>query len=65
MGALIAVQSAATPVVDRALDMNKPGTYLHWGVIQISLANVIVIGLMLLVFVAALLVPFPGGRRRR
>ena len=25
--------------------MNHPGYYLHWGVIQISLANVIVIGL--------------------
>jgi hypothetical protein len=44
--------------------MDQPGYYLHWGVIQISLANVIVIGLMLVVFVLALVVPFPGRRRR-
>jgi hypothetical protein len=44
--------------------MDHPGTYLHWGVIQISVANLIVIGLMLLVFVLALVLPFPRGRRR-
>jgi hypothetical protein len=44
--------------------MNEPGTYLHWGVIQISVANVVVIALMLLVFVAALLLPFPKDRQR-
>jgi hypothetical protein len=44
--------------------MNNPGYYLHWGVVQISLANVIVIGLMLLVFVLALVLPFPRGRQR-
>jgi hypothetical protein len=31
----------------------------HWGVIQISLANLIVIGLMILVFVLALFLPSP------
>jgi len=41
--------------------MNHPGYYLHWGVIQISLANVIVVGLMLLVFALALVLPFPRG----
>jgi hypothetical protein len=35
-------------------------SYVHWGVIQISVANLIVIGLMVLLFIAALLVPFPG-----
>jgi hypothetical protein len=44
--------------------MDQPGYYLHWGVIQISLANLIVIGLMLLVFVVAIFAPFPGRRRR-
>jgi len=37
------------------------GSYVHWGVIQISVANLIVIGAMLLLFIAALLVPFPGS----
>ncbi|MEV0494261.1 hypothetical protein [Streptomyces atratus] len=45
------------------IDLNEPGRYVHWGVIQLSVANLIVIGLMVVVFVAALLLPFPGGRR--
>ncbi len=44
--------------------MNHPGYYLHWGVIQISAANLIVIALMLVVFLIALFAPFPGRRRR-
>lgn len=43
--------------------MNHPATYLHWGVIQISVGNLIVILLMVLVFILALFLPFPGGRR--
>lgn len=38
------------------------GTYLHWGVIQISVANLVVIGLMIVLFVLALVLPFPAGR---
>ena len=34
--------------------------FLHWGVVQISLGNLIVIAAMVVVFVAALVVPFPG-----
>jgi hypothetical protein len=45
--------------------MNQPGVYLHWGVIQISVANLIVIGLMLVVFALALFLPFPGGRSKK
>lgn len=51
-------RALATPV-----DLNGPGDYVHWGVIQLSVANLVVIGLMVIVFVAALLLPFPGGRR--
>lgn len=47
------------------VNLNTPGHYLHWGVIQISVANLVVIGLMVLVLVAALLLPFPRGRGRR
>ena len=47
-----------------ALDLNSPGYYIHWGFIQISLANFIVILLMIVVFVVALFAPFPGGRNR-
>jgi hypothetical protein len=42
------------------------GHYLHWGVIDVSLTNLAVILVMLAVFLAALLLPFPhGGDRRR
>ncbi len=44
------------------INLNKRPYYIHWGVIQLSLSNLIVIILMLVVFVAALVVPFPKGR---
>jgi hypothetical protein len=44
--------------------MNHPGYYVHWGVLQISAANLIVIALMVAAFLAALFLPFPGRRRR-
>ena len=31
--------------------------FVHWGVVQISVANLVVIGLMLVVFVIAVLTP--------
>ena len=37
--------------------------YLQWGFLQISVANLIVIGLMLAVFVVAIVAPFPRGKR--
>jgi hypothetical protein len=47
------------------VDLNGPGRYLNWGVIQISVANLVVIGIMLLVFVLAILLRFPRGRDRK
>ena len=38
-----------------------PGKYIHWGVIQISVANLAIIGVMILLFILALVVPFPTG----
>ena len=35
------------------------GTYLHWGVINLSVTNLAIIGAMLLIFVLALVLPFP------
>jgi len=48
-----------------AVQASSAGTYVHWGVIAISLTNLIIIGVMLLVFVLAILLPFPGNRRER
>jgi hypothetical protein len=47
-----------------AVGLNGTGYYIHWGFFQISLANLIVIILMIVVFVLALLLPFPHGRDR-
>jgi hypothetical protein len=47
------------------LPLNTIGHYLHWHIFQISVANFVVIVLMVLTFIAALLLPFPGRRRRR
>jgi hypothetical protein len=38
---------------------DAPGKYIHWGVIQISVANLAIIGVMVLLFILALVVPFP------
>ena len=35
------------------------GRYLDWGVISISVTNAVIIAVMLVVFVLALLLPFP------
>ena len=48
-----------------AINLNHPGRYVHWGVIQISVANLVLILLMVVLFVAAILLPFPGTRRRK
>ena len=49
--------------------MNAPAYVFHWQIfsidIYISAANLIVIGLMILVFAVALLLPHPGGARSR
>ena len=47
------------------VNLNHRGHYVHWGVVQISVANLVVIGIMLALFVLALLLPFPKGRGRR
>ena len=41
------------------------GTYLSWGIFDIQLGNLIVILVMLVLFVLALVLPFPVGRRKK
>jgi hypothetical protein len=49
-------------LLSAAVNLDHTGHYLHWGFIQISVANLVVIVLMVLVFIAAILLPFPKGR---
>ncbi|HXY71493.1 MAG TPA: hypothetical protein VEM41_03030 [Actinomycetota bacterium] len=44
------------------VNLDHPAHYVHWGWFQISTANLVVILLMIVVFVLALFVPFPGRR---
>jgi hypothetical protein len=46
-----------------AIDLNQPGTYLHWNVFTVSVANLVLIAVMVVIFGAALLLPFPGRHR--
>jgi ABC-type proline/glycine betaine transport system permease subunit len=41
------------------------GKYISWGVVQISLANLIVIAVMIVMLVAAIMLPFPKHETRR
>jgi hypothetical protein len=43
-------------------NLNHPAHTFHWHFISLSVSNIIVIVLMLVVFVAAILLPFPGHR---
>jgi hypothetical protein len=46
------------------LNLNHHASYIHWHFIDLSVANLIVIVVMLIVFAAAILVPFPGHNKR-
>jgi hypothetical protein len=41
-------------------NLNHRASYVHWHFIQLSVSNLIVIVLMILVFAAAILAPFPS-----
>jgi hypothetical protein len=47
-----------------AVDLDTPGRYVHWSIFTVSVANLVLILVMVLIFGAALLLPFPGSRRR-
>ena len=51
-------------MVEPAWPALAAGRYVHWGVIQISLTNLLIIAGMVVLFVIALLVPFPHGKQR-
>jgi hypothetical protein len=43
-----------------AIDLNSPGSYLNWSIFNVSVANLVLIAVMVAIFGAALLLPFPG-----
>jgi uncharacterized membrane protein len=61
----IGLPIAAVGLLGSLFNLGGRGHYIHWHFINISVANLIVIGLMLLVFVLAIVVPFPGRKAKR
>lgn len=51
-------------VIGAVFDLNHPAHVVHWHFIQLSVSNIVVIGVMLLVFALAIVLPFPGAARR-
>jgi hypothetical protein len=46
-------------------NLNNPAHVVHWHFFQMSVSNIVVICVMLLVFLLAILLPFPGAARRQ
>ena len=49
-------------VATAPINLDHPGTYLHWSIFTVSVANLCLIAVMVVIFGAALLLPFPKGR---
>jgi len=58
-----AAMELLTPVFGAVFDLSHEADYLHWNFFQMSVPNVVVILLMIAVFVAAILIPFPKRER--
>ncbi|GAA2003517.1 hypothetical protein [Catenulispora subtropica] len=52
------------PAFAPPVNLSGQGHYLHWGFVQVSVANVVVIAAIAVAFVVALFVPFPGSKGR-
>ena len=56
----------STPVLadtgSGVINLDQPGTYLHWSIFTVSVANLVLIAVMVVIFAAALLLPFPKAR---
>ncbi|HXN38011.1 MAG TPA: hypothetical protein VN892_08225 [Solirubrobacteraceae bacterium] len=58
------MSSVGTSVMGAVFNLNHPAHTVDWHFIHLSVANVVVIGLMLVVFALALVLPFPGAAGR-
>jgi hypothetical protein len=51
-------------VLAAVFNLSHPAHTVDWNFVHLSVANVVVIALMLIVFVLAILLPFPGAAAR-
>jgi hypothetical protein len=47
------------------VNLNHHASYIHWHFIELSVSNLLVVVAMLVVFAAAILIPFPGHNTER
>jgi hypothetical protein len=52
-------------VMGAVFNLNHAPHVVHWHFIQLSVPNIVVIGVMLVIFALAIALPFPGSARRR
>jgi hypothetical protein len=51
-----------TNIASAPINLDHPGTYLHWSIFTVSVANLVLIAVMVVIFGLALILPFPKGR---
>jgi hypothetical protein len=61
----LVLSSIGATALAAVFNLNHPAHTVDWNFIHLSVANVVVIGLMFAVFFLAILLPFPGAARRR
>ncbi|MGP7996509.1 MAG: cytochrome b N-terminal domain-containing protein [Streptosporangiaceae bacterium] len=49
-------------IASAPINLDQPGTYLHWSIFTVSVANLALIAVMVVIFGVALILPFPKGR---
>ena len=52
-------------LIGAVFNLNHTTHVVHWHFFQMSVPNIVVIGVMLAVFALAVALPFPGATRRR
>lgn len=50
---------STVPIYALLVNLNHPGSYVQWSIFTISEANLVVVAIMVAIFVAALVIPFP------
>jgi hypothetical protein len=48
-----------SPILPAVFNLNGPAHYVNWHFFHMSVANVVVIVLMIVVFILAIIIPFP------
>ena len=62
---MVSAPFISAPLMATLGNLNGPGRYLHWSIFTVSEANLVLIAVMVLIFGAAMIIPFPGHSRGR